>query len=121
MARSRKKVRLPRHTVVIALALGLALWSSPAGLASVKRVSFTSTVAPNDYATLTVAVSPRARCTIKVVYDTTVSEARGLGPKSGTKVTWRWKVGSSTHAGRWPVTVDCGKAGKLNLRLRVTA
>jgi hypothetical protein len=66
-----------------------------------------------------VAVSPRSRCTIKVVYDTTVSHALGLGPKTGTKITWRWKVGSSTHTGRWPVTVDCGKSGKLSLRLHV--
>jgi hypothetical protein len=102
--------------VVVIAALVLA----NAGFASVKRVSFTSVVAPNDYARLEVAVSPRARCTIKVVYDTTVSHARGLGPKVGGRIVYRWKVGSSTHAGRWPVTVDCGKSGKLRLRLRVT-
>jgi hypothetical protein len=87
--------------------------------AAVKRVSFTSSVSPNDHASLTVSVSPRSRCTITVVYDTTVSQARGLSPKSGGRITWRWKVGSSTHAGRWPVTVNCGKAGKLTVRLRV--
>lgn len=103
---------------LLLVALSLLVAASAAG--SVKRVAFTSTVAPNDYATLTVAVTPKARCTIKVVYDTTTSHARGLGAKTGAKVTWRWKIGSSTHAGRWPVTVDCGKAGKLNLRLRVT-
>jgi hypothetical protein len=89
--------------------------------ASVRKVSFTATVPAGDYATLTVNVSPRSRCTIKVVYDTTVSHARGLGPKTGAKITWRWRVGSNTHAGRWPVTVDCGKAGRLNVRLRVKA
>jgi hypothetical protein len=102
----------------LALLFSLVFAATAAG--SVKRVAFTSTVSPNDYATLTVAISPRARCTIEIVYDTTVSHARGLGAKTGSKVTWRWKVGSSTHAGRWPVTVDCGKAGKLSLRLRVT-
>jgi hypothetical protein len=76
-------------------------------------------VSPNETASLVVGVSPRARCTIKVIYDTTVSHAQGLGPRSGTRITWRWKVGSSTHAGSWPVTVDCGKSGRLALRLRV--
>ena len=101
--------------VVAALVLAM-----PAS-ATVRKVSFTAVVSPNDYASLTVNVSPRARCTIKVVYETTVSHARGLGPKTGGRITWRWKVGSSTHAGRWPVTVDCGKSGKLSLRLRVRA
>jgi hypothetical protein len=68
---------------------------------------------------LTVKVTPRAKCSIKVVYDTVVSSAKGLGKKTGGTITWQWKVGSTTHAGRWPVTVDCGKSGKLSLRLRV--
>ena len=99
------------------LAMSLIL-AAPAS-AAVERVAFTPTVAPNRYASLTVAVTPKARCTIKVVYDTTVSHAKGLGPKTGSKIVWRWRVGSSTHAGRWPVTVDCGKAGRLSVRLRV--
>jgi hypothetical protein len=87
--------------------------------ASVRKVSFAASVQARDYATLTVNVSPRSRCTIKVVYDTTVSHASGLGPKTGGKITWRWRVGTNTHAGRWPVTVDCGKSGRLRLLLRV--
>src|SRR4051812_40848480 len=53
--------------------------------AAVRKISFTSSVNTNDEAALTVTVSPRARCTIKVVYDTTVSHAKGLGPKTGTR------------------------------------
>ncbi len=45
--------------------------------------------------------------------------AKGLGPKTGGKITWRWRVGASTHPGRWPVIVRCGKSGTLRLRLRV--
>jgi hypothetical protein len=113
-------VAMIRRLVVPTLALVVALVVAvPAG-ATVKRVSFTAVVSPNEIAALTVDVKPRAKCTIKVVYATTVSHARGLGAKAGSRITWRWKVGSSTHAGRWPVTVDCGKAGKLNLRLHVT-
>ena len=89
--------------------------------AAVRKVTFTATLSPNDTASLTVNVSPKARCTIKVVYDTVTSKAKGLGPKKGTKLTWAWKVGSATHAGRWPVTVDCGKSGRLTVKLRVLA
>jgi hypothetical protein len=88
--------------------------------ASVRKVAFTPVVSPNDYASVTVTVTPRARCHITVIYDTVVSHARGLGAKTGTRITWRWKVGSATHAGLWPVRIDCGKSGRLVLRLRVT-
>jgi micrococcal nuclease len=102
---------------VVLLLLALAVTASAS--ASVRKVSFTVVVSPNDYASLTVNVSPPARCSIKVVYDTVVSSARGLDKKTGGRITWRWKVGSNTNPGRWPVTVDCGKRGKLSLRLRV--
>jgi hypothetical protein len=103
----------------VALVVLVSLVLAASASATVKRVAFTATVSPNDYASVTVSVTPKARCTIQVIYDTVVSEAKGLGPKAGTKITWRWKVGSATHPGRWPVKVDCGKSGKLNLRLRV--
>ena len=111
-------IRDMRRTLPVLLLVCLVFSTSAS--AAVKRVAFTATVSPNDYASLTVKVTPKARCTIKVVYDTTVSHAKGLGPKTGTQIMWRWKVGSATHVGRWPVTVDCGKAGRLNLRMRVT-
>jgi hypothetical protein len=112
-------IRVVRGFVVTLIVCLAALVTTSTASATVKRVSFTATVSPNDYATLTVSVSPKSRCTITVVYDTVVSKAKGLGPTTGTKITWRWKVGSATHAGRWPVTVNCGKAGKLTVRLRV--
>lgn len=105
--------------LVPVLAIALASLVLVAGAAaSVRKVAFTTVVRPSDYASLTVSVSPRARCTIKVVYKTTVSHAKGLGPKTGGRIMWRWKIGSSTRPGRWPVTIDCGKSGKLHLRLR---
>ena len=107
-----------RASLALSIA-ALALVCAASASAAVRKVSFTSNVSPNGTAALVVAVSPRARCTIRIVYDTTVSHAAGLGPKIGTRFTWRWKVGSSTHAGSWPVTVDCGKSGRLALRLRV--
>jgi hypothetical protein len=87
--------------------------------AKVRKVALTEIVRVNDQASLTVAVTPKARCRIEVVYKTGVSQARGLRPKAGSRITWSWKVGSSTHSGRWPITVDCGKSGMLTLRFRV--
>ena len=104
---------------MVAVLACTALVLAASASATVRRVAFTAVVSPNDYASLTLTVSPRARCTITVIYDTTVCHARGLGRKTGGRITWRWKVGSSTHAGRWPVRVDCGTSGKLSLRLRV--
>ena len=89
--------------------------------AAVKRTAFTSVVPAGDYASLSVQVAPRSRCTIKVVYSTGASRAAGLGAKTGREITWRWRVGSRTKPGRWPVRVDCGKAGKLTVYLRVLA
>jgi hypothetical protein len=108
-----------RRSIALLVALIVAgVLVSTAG-ASVRKVRFTAVVSPNEYASLTVSVSPRARCAITVIYDTTVSHARGLGPKTGGRITWTWKVGSSTHSGRWPVVVNCSTSGKVSLRLRV--
>jgi hypothetical protein len=83
------------------------------------RQSLTSPVRAGAYASLTVTVAPRARCTIQVVYDGVASKAQGLGPKTGGRITWRWRVGMSTHPGRWPIVVRCGKSRALKLRIRV--
>lgn len=111
--------RLPAMLLAAALAT-VALAATPSAFASVKTVSFSRTVQAGAYASVTVAVAPKARCTIEVVYDTVVSKARGLGAKVGTRITWRWRVGTSTHPGRWPVIVSCGASGRLRLSLRVT-
>jgi hypothetical protein len=111
---------MPRRLATLAVATAMLVLLFPApGAAVVRKVSFTATVHPSDSAKLQVAVAPVARCTITVIYDTGESEARGLGPKRGGSITWRWRVGSNTNPGRWPVRVDCGKSGKLALRLRV--
>jgi hypothetical protein len=104
-------------TLVSCVALALVVAAPASG--AVRKLSFTATVSPNNYAELTVKVTPKARCSITVQYDTVVSKAKGLGRKTGGTITWRWKVGSTTNPGRWPVTVDCGKSGKLALKLRV--
>ena len=85
----------------------------------ITAVSFTSVVSRNDYATLKVKVRPRAQCTIQV-YSTGPSSAAGLRAKIGGLITWRWKVGSNTKLGRWPVIVNCGEFGPtIRFTLRV--
>jgi hypothetical protein len=115
---------VPRVRVLIAIACSAALALVVVATATasplrqecnpycpITPVSFTSVVPRNDYATLKVKVRPRARCTIQVVYSTGPSSAAGLRAKTGGLITWRWKVGSNTKLGRWPVIVNCGIGG----------
>jgi hypothetical protein len=56
-------------------------------------------------------VTSNASTKIQVVYSTGRSSAAGLRAKIGGLITWRWKVGSNTKLGRWPVIVNCGTSG----------
>ena len=105
--------------VVVAIAPASPLRQECDPYCPISKVSFTSVVSRNDYATLKVNVRPRARCTIQVVYATGPSSAAGLRAKTGGLITWRWKVGSNTKLGRWPVFVDCSQAGSSRFTLRV--
>jgi hypothetical protein len=64
-----------RLAVLVSLALA-ALALPVQGLAAVRVVQLTGRVEAGDYAGLTVRVTPTARCTITIVYDTVVSRAR---------------------------------------------
>jgi hypothetical protein len=108
-----------RHVVVVVLALVVSVTLAGPALAVVRKTAITSPVRAGNYASLTVRVSPKARCTIKVVYGKVVSKARGLGPKKGRVLTWRWRVGALTRPGLWPVVVTCGKSGSLKTKMRV--
>ena len=72
------------------------------------------------YATVTVAASPSATCSITVYYKSGPSRAQGLYPKHGSRISWTWKVGTRTTPGRWPILVSCGSAGTLNTSFVVT-
>jgi hypothetical protein len=87
-------------------------------VSGVLRISLTTPVRAGSYARLTVRVTPPARCTIQVKYDA-VSKEKGLGAKTGGRITWRWKIGSNTRPGRWPIVVHCGTSGSLKLAIRV--
>jgi hypothetical protein len=104
----------------LALACGLAaLTLAGAAGATVRVVTPAGSVTAGDKASVTVSVSPASRCTIAVVYASGRSEARGLGSKKGSRITWTWTVGSNTKPGRWPITVSCGAAGTAKTSIRV--
>ena len=103
--------------MVVALVLAAVFVSSAA--AAVRVTMRPGRVATGDMASVTVSVSPRARCTIGVYYSTTASHAAGLGAKRGTKITWTWRVGSNTKPGTWLVKIDCGKSGKAHTSVSV--
>ena len=89
---------------------------------AISIISLSSPVAPFSDATLQIRSSPGARCTITVLYKSGPSRARGLYPQTadGTgRVTWRWRVGSNTTPGRWPIVVTCEQDGNRG-ELRTT-
>jgi hypothetical protein len=106
-------------TVLVAIVVAIALGLPVLAAANVKRVSLTTPVRAGSYASITVLVTPRSRCTIQVIYDTVISKAKGLGRKTGGRIMWRWRVGTNTHPGSWPIIVKCGAAGTLRTRISV--
>jgi len=103
-----------RRGLVVLLAVA-ALAVPAAAEAKVKLVSVTSPAPPGSHATLTVAVSRPATCSIIVMYKSGSSHARGLNPTRSVsgRVSWTWMVGTNTTGGRWPIYVYCGAAGAL--------
>jgi hypothetical protein len=97
-----------------------ALVAVPAAGAQVKQLSVSSPVAHGNVATLVVSVSPRATCSIMVLYKSGPSHAHGLSPKRGGTIAWSWIVGTRTTPGRWSIRVECGSAGSLATSFVVT-
>jgi hypothetical protein len=95
--------------------LAVALALSAAASARVRLISVTSPVLPRSYATLRASDSTNRTCSITVYYKSGPSEAQGLYAKRpvGGRVSWTWKVGTRTTAGRWQIRVSCGSAGTL--------
>lgn len=102
-----------RLWISLALAAGIVAAIAPAASATTLTVSWSSlssSVKAGTYVTATVKATPAAKCGIVVKYSTTISHASGLVTKtvpSTGRLSWRWKVGTSTHAGTWRVTVTC--------------
>jgi hypothetical protein len=114
-------VRRSFALVLLAGLLGLA--AAVEALGTVKRIALTSPVSAGKYATLTVNVSPPARCTIRVIYNTATESkllaAEGLTPKTGGRISWRWRIPDEARPARTPIEVSCGESGMLRAELLV--
>lgn len=112
--------------VGVALLLLLAI-ASPlqAGELPISLVSLSSPVVASRDASIQVQTSPGAKCSITVQYKSGPSRAKGLYPQTADgrgRVAWRWRVGSNTTPGRWPIVVRCeqgGNGGELRTSFEV--
>lgn len=115
-------MRIGPAAVVIAVVFWLLAGTASA---SVRKVSFTSTVDADKYASLVVTVSPKDRCAIqKATFDTPTGvpdlmQEAGLRPKVGSRIGWRWRIGERTKPGRWTIFVFCNRSGSLRTHLVV--
>lgn len=78
-------------------------------------ISLSSPVAPFTDATMQIQTTPGAGCSITVLYKSGPSKAKGLYSQTADgkgRITWRWRVGSNTTPGRWPIVVRCEKGGE---------
>jgi hypothetical protein len=102
---------LPLLVSILLLALGGPIWAADL---PISVVSLSSPVAPFDDATMEIQTKPGANCAISVLYKSGPSRARGLisqvADRKG-RIGWRWRVGSNTTPGRWPIVVTCQKEG----------
>src|SRR2546426_8950659 len=78
----------------------------------VKFVAVSSPVPRGGTATVTIQTLARTTCIITVFYRSGPSKASGLVPKMADdqgRITWKWKVGTRTTPGQWPIRVECGQ------------
>jgi hypothetical protein len=110
------------RALLAAATVALSLVVASSADARVRLVSVTSPINHGANATLVAAVSSARTCSITVYYKSGPSTAKGLYSKRPTsgRVSWRWKVGTRTTPGRWPITVSCGSAGTLRTSFIVT-
>jgi hypothetical protein len=92
-----------------------------ASAAGIKLERLTSPITAGADATLTVRTSRATTCSISVYYKSGPSQAGGLYPKRGARISWIWKVGTRTTPGSSPIIVSCGKAGSLQTSSSVPA
>ena len=84
--------------------------------------SLTSPIVRGQTASITVKGKPDVEYTIKVIYKSGPSTAKGLEPKISELnglVTWSWKVSSRTTAGDWSIEVS-GDGSSITVPFVVT-
>jgi hypothetical protein len=109
------------RSMPVVLALSVGLVSVTVASAAVKPIALTPTVTTGRSAKLTVGVSPKARCTLRITvkYGDSVPRAVDLEPKTGGRITWRWRVRPNVEPGRLPMIVRCGESGTLKTGITI--
>lgn len=93
---------------------------------SVKVTKRTKSVRRNSTASVTIKTSKGARCSIDVQYSSGSATAKGLDSKKANSsggITWKWKVGSNTTRGTWPIDIWCelgDRSGSVSTEFKVT-
>lgn len=108
-----------RRSLMLVLTVALAGVLVSSAAATVRVTKRPGRVSTGDRASVTVVVSPKARCTIGVYYSTTRSHARGSGreDREGDHLDVDGRV---EHEGRnRPVKIECGKSGKTQTSITV--
>ncbi len=88
--------------------------------------SLLSPVSAGSNTSLEVKTTPKANCTVSVVYNGVASTDSGLAPKVADAygvAGWTWTVGAAVPAGSWPINVTCSyhaKSGVAKTNLQVT-
>jgi hypothetical protein len=108
-----------RRWLLLVLGVATLAVGVTAAQSAVRQISITSPVRAGETASLSVGVSPAARCTIAPAAGTYV-RGPGLSPKSGRRLTWRWKLRLDARPGRSQVVVRCGDSGTLRATFRIT-
>jgi hypothetical protein len=128
LAEGRAKRELGRYSrrrrllILVAFFASSAAW---AGSLPLSVVSLSSPVQPFTEATIQARTAPGATCEITVIYKSGKSVAKGLVPKQADSrgdIAWRWRVGSNTTPGKWPIIVACSKGqdfGRLETAFEV--
>lgn len=86
---------------------------------SIKIVKRTKSVKRNGTASVTIRTAKKARCDIEVEYASGYATAKGLGEKKTNAdglITWKWKVGSNTTKGTWPIYISCELGERTGFR-----
>ena len=92
----------------------------------VKVTKRTGSVRRNATASVTIRTIKGSRCDILVEYSSGNATAKGLGTKkadSSGVITWKWKVGSKTTRGTWPIDITCelgARTGNASTSFKVT-
>jgi len=90
-----KRVKVVSTIGVLALIAGATVAQSAA-----RKVSIKSPVQAGRAASLAVNGSSKAKCTITVRAGSYVPTPRGLAPKTGGRITWRWQLRTNARPGQ---------------------